>query len=167
MNIFFAFISISIGIASEFIKGDGNTNNTTTATFESILADLRKTYAHASKPENFRKGTLKELEQSTLNLSFPRGRCEDYLVVTEPNNEIDISWYTDGTGARDVKVTKSGAEHFKTGSICTSEKQGGEASIGLMVKMVKGSGKYAVETYFVSQLVSEGSVDENSPNNAN
>lgn len=160
----FSVFLCSIGIVSEIVKsfnnGSGTTNGKSTSNFDANVADLRKTYAHASKPENFQKGSLQELEQTTLNMEFPRGRCEDYLVVTEEDKEIDISWYTNGPGAREVKVTKSGAEYFKTGSICTSEHVGGEASIGLIVKMVKGSGKYSAETYFRSQLVSDGSGNE-------
>ncbi|MEN8167570.1 MAG: hypothetical protein ABFR65_08870 [Pseudomonadota bacterium] len=167
----FSIVLCSIGIASEIAKGFSNNSSGAladkAASFDSIVADLRKTYAHDSKPENFRKGSLNELEQATLVLKFPRGRCEDYLVATEPKNEIDISWYTNGAGARNVRVTKSGAEHFKTGSICTSEKKGGEASIGLIVKMIKGSGMYAAETYFASQIVSEGFESNESPNKAN
>lgn len=156
----FSVVLCSIGIVSELLKGFNNGSTSSSivpkSNLDEIVAELRKTYAHASKPEIFRKGSLKELEQATLNLDFPRGRCDDYLIVAEKNNEIDISWYTNGPGARDVKVTKSGEEHFKTGTICTSEKKGGEASIGLIVKMIKGSGKFSAETYFSSQLVSDG-----------
>ena len=167
----FSVVLCSIGIASELVKGVNNGSalgtEKTTPSFDSTVAELRKTYAHASKPENFLKGPLKELEQATLNLEFTRGRCEDYLVVAEENNEIDISWYTNGPGARDVKVTKSGDTYFKTGSICTSENKSGEASIGLIVKMIKGSGKFSAETYFSSQLVSDGFENDKSPNNGN
>jgi hypothetical protein len=151
----FAVVLVGLGLASEigrlFLDGKPVKPPDPSSSFESYLADLRKEYADASRPEAFKKGTLTELSQETLVLNLPRGACKTYLVATEQQNEIRFAWWSNGPGARSVKIDSSGSENFKTGNICTGESVGSEAEVGLQVTMAKGSGKYAIETYFATQ----------------
>lgn len=83
------------------------------------------------------------------------GRCENFLAVVAPTNTSELNWWTNGPGAREVKFEHSGTDNVQTGSICTSDDPAKLAQIGLTLKMTRGSGKYAVETYFSRQRVFE------------
>jgi len=153
----FSLVLAGLGLTSEvarsFFDPKLAPNPETAVAFDDYFADLRKSYAHASTPDNFKRGTLAVLGQETLKLNLPSGACKRYLVAAQPPSEIDLSWWSNGPGARTVRFESSGSESFKTGTICTDEKPGNETELGLIIKMVKGSGKYAAETYFLSQRI--------------
>jgi hypothetical protein len=151
---FFSFALCVIGLASEFTKNITPPIEKPTGKFDDYLASLRIQYAHGQKPDHFLRGHLTELQEVTLQLDLPAGACEDYLAASEQNTEIDTSWWSNGPGARKVVVTTNGGSNYKTGTICTDDKSElNNAEVGMVVKMLRGSGQYALETYFHSAIL--------------
>jgi len=124
--------------------------------FNDYLQKSRVKYEHGSTPENFISGELSNLQQKTLTLDLPAGACKSFLAVTPPNTEFEINWWTNGPGARDVKFNINGEENIKFGNFCTSEDSLKPAQIGIQIKMLRGSGKFSLETFFNSQRIYGG-----------
>ncbi|PIA71561.1 hypothetical protein [Pseudomonas sediminis] len=160
----FSLVLAGLGLTSEVVRSFFNQKPTpdpgAVVNFDDYLADLRNSYAHASRPESFKRGTLTVLGQGILRFNLPSGTCKRYLAVAQPPSEIDLSWMSSGPGASAVRVELSGSENFKTGTICTDEKPGSEAEMGLVIKILKGSGEYAIETYFLSQRIYDDSLSQ-------
>ena len=76
---------------------------TETADFEDYLSLMRIQHQHGATPDNFISGKLDNLEMKTLILNLSAGACRSFLAVTSPDNEIELTWWTDGAGAKDVK----------------------------------------------------------------
>jgi hypothetical protein len=155
INIFMAF-SVSlclVGILGQFLDARVKNSVTTTpkdagAKFQDFLAKKRVELGLTSLQEAFRRGELAESGEETLTFKMLPDACKRYLAVVSPPNECDIYWWTNGPGAKEVLIDKSGEPSYKTGNICTKDKP---VEIGLKLKMVRGSGSYSLETYFVSQ----------------
>jgi hypothetical protein len=153
----FAIVLVVVAAIAELIKPMTTTtaisDNKPAFNFDDYLAKMRIQYAHAATPEQFRRGELAELKEETLVLELPAGTCKTYLAVVPPSNECEMNWWMNGAGARDVKITRSGTPNVRTGEVCTSEDPSKAAEVGMKLKMTRGSGPYALETYFSSQRV--------------
>jgi hypothetical protein len=121
--------------------------------FDERLATLRRTYAHSERPIQFERGSLSEFGSRTMTLDMPAGNCVRYIAAVLPSAEMNIGIWRNGQGARDVRSQISGDDTFKTGTICTSEVEGQSAQVGIVLRMTRGSGPFAIETFFMSQRV--------------
>ena len=153
----FALTLVLIASIGEFV----NPKKTSTTedddfNFEDYVSSMRIKHENGQTPENFISGSLDNLEMKTLTLNLPAGACRSFLAVTSPDNEIDISWWTNGNGARDVTFNESGSENVIIGDFCTKEELGKEAQIGIQIKMVKGKGPFSLEVFFESQRMWDG-----------
>lgn len=155
----YAFMAFSLllclaGLASEFLRSSSAKAPVQSKAFAEILAEKRYEISRGTPPENFRRGDLAELAQAELVINLPAGACREYLILVEPDNQIEMNWWANGEGAREVRVSESGDSSSRTGQICTAEDDPKKsATIGLQARMVKGSGPYAIEVYFSSQVM--------------
>lgn len=148
----FAITLVLIASIGEFVNPNKSSRVTVDDfNFEDYVSSMRIKHESGQTPENFISGNLDNLEMKTLTLNLPAGACRSFMAVTSPENEIDITWWTNGDGARDVTFNESGSENVIIGDFCTKEELGKEAQIGIQVKMVKGKGPFSLEVFFVSQ----------------
>lgn len=160
----FALILAALATASEItLRLWGGTEAKNSFDFTSYLAEMRKQYANSQTPESFQRGELRELGQETLTLDVRAGACKKFLAVVSPANESELNWWTNGPGARDVHFEKSDTPNVNVGRLCTSDDTSKPATVGLQLKMTRGSGPFAIETYFESQRVYQPSKQLNHP----
>lgn len=157
----FAVVLVLIGATVQVIgpissPSDSGSQESARLDFRDYFARARIDLAYAANPETSKFGNLEELGKATVRLNLPPGACKQYLAVVGPENESDMSWWSNGPGARDVNIQPtSESPNIKSGRVCTSEDQARPAEVGLVLKMTRGSGPYGFETYFISQRIYE------------
>lgn len=149
----FSFFLCSLGLASEILRDPHSQESNKKETFRQILDRKRAEIASASEPEIYKRGEMASPATAGLNINMPGGSCKKYLIIVEPENEVGVTWWSNGDGARELKVSEYGEDWFKAGEICTADDKNKSAEVGLQAKMIRGSGPYAIEVYFVSQIL--------------